>query len=193
LPNFKFFFHLFPPTINLSLLLKFYYNFRQNNEISFVNIKMVIIMTKSFFITMLVAILIGAVLGNFLFEQYKLESESVIKEVNSTYFLMEGSYSTKEQAKKTVTNIEPYLIVKEDSNYIVYLAITSSNDNLEKLKKMYKEKGINASIKKMSIENEEFLANLEQMDILLNKAKTNDEVNSINEVVLANYQEFVLE
>ena len=58
---------------------------------------------------------------------------------------------------------------------------------------MYKEKGINASIKKMSIENEEFLANLEQMDILLNKAKTNDEVNSINEVVLANYQEFVLE
>ena len=73
---------------------------------------MVIIMTKSFFITMLVAILIGAVLGNFLFEQYKLESESVIKEVNSTYFLMEGSYSTKEQAKKTVTNIEPYLIFK---------------------------------------------------------------------------------
>ena len=71
-------------------------------------------MTKSFFITMLVAILIGAVLGNFLFEQYKLESETVIKEVNSTYFLMEGSYSTEEQAKKAVSNIEPYLIVKED-------------------------------------------------------------------------------
>lgn len=182
-----------PPIINLSLFLKFYYNFRQNSEISFVNIKTVIIMTKSFFITMLVAILIGAVLGNFLFEQYKLESETVIKEVNSTYFLMEGSYSTEEQAKKAVSNIEPYLIVKEDANYIVYLAITSSNDNLEKLKKMYKEEDINASIKKMSIENEEFLATLEQMDVLLNKAKSNDEITSINEVVLANYQEFVLE
>ena len=66
---------------------------------------------------MLVAILIGAVLGNFLFEQYKLESETVIKEVNSTYFLMEGTYSTEEQAKKAVSNIEPYLIVKEDANY----------------------------------------------------------------------------
>ena len=109
---------------------------------------------------MLVAILIGAVLGNFLFEQYKLESETVIKEVNSTYFLMEGSYSTEEQAKKAVSNIDPYLIVKEDANYIVYLAITSSNDNLEKLKKMYKEEDINASIKKMSIENEEFLATI---------------------------------
>ena len=45
----------------------------------------------------------------------------------------------------------------------------------------------------MSIENEEFLATLEQMDILLNNAKTNDEITSITEVVLANYQEFVLE
>lgn len=152
-------------------------------------------MTKSFFITMLIAILIGAVLGNFLFEQYKLESESVIKEVNSTYFLMEGSYSTKEQANKVVSdnNIKTYLIVKEDANYIVYLAITSSNDNLEKLKKMYKEDGINTSIKKMSIDNKEFLAMLEQMDILLNKTSSNDEILAINEVVLANYQEFVLE
>ena len=153
-------------------------------------------MTKSFFITMLVAILIGAVLGNFLFEQYKLESESVIKEVNSTYFLVEGTYSTETQATKAVTsntNIDPYIIVKEDANYIVYLAITASNDNLEKLKKMYEEKNVNASIKKMSIENEEFLATLEQMDILLNNAKTNDEITSITEVVLANYQEFVLE
>ena len=150
-------------------------------------------MTKSFFITMLVAILIGSVLGNFLFEQYKLESESVIKEVNSTYFLMEGSYSAKEQAKKAVTDIKTYLIVKEDANYIVYLAITSSNDNLEKLKKMYKEDGINTSIKKMSIDNKEFLAMLEQMDILLNKTSSNDEILAINEVVLANYQEFVLE
>ena len=150
-------------------------------------------MTKSFFITMLVAILIGAVLGNFLFEQYKLESESVIKEVNSTYFLMEGAYSTEEQAKKAVSNIDPYLIVKEDANYIVYLAITKDNNNLDKLKKLYNDLGINCSIKKMSVENEEFLAMLEQMDILLNKTSSNDEILAINEVILANYQEFVLE
>ena len=152
-------------------------------------------MTKSFFITMIIAILIGAVLGNFLFEQYKLESESVIREVNSTYFLMEGSYSTEDQANKAVTdnNIKTYLIVKEDANYIVYLAITKDNDNLDKLKKLYNDLGINCSIKKMSASNEEFLAMLEQMDILLNKTSSNDEILAINEVVLANYQEFVLE
>lgn len=144
---------------------------------------------------MIIAILIGAVLGNFLFEQYKLESESVIREVNSTYFLMEGSYSTEDQANKAVTdnNIKTYLIVKEDANYIVYLAITKDNDNLDKLKKLYNDLGINCSIKKMSASNEEFLAMLEQMDILLNKTSSNDEILAINEVVLANYQEFVLE
>ena len=45
----------------------------------------------------------------------------------------------------------------------------------------------------MSVENEEFLAMLEQMDILLNKTSSNDEILAINEVILANYQEFVLE
>lgn len=150
-------------------------------------------MTKSFFITMLVAIFIGAVLGNVLFEQYKLESETVIKEVNSTYFLTEGSYSTKEQAEKATEDIEPNLIIKEDANYTVYLAITKDNKNLEKLKKLYEDLGINTTIKKMSIENQEFLATLEQMDLLLNKTSTNEEMLAINEVILANYQEFVLD
>ncbi len=154
---------------------------------------MVIIMTKSFFITMIVAIMLGAVLGNFLFEKYKLESESVVKEVNSTYFLMEGSYSTKEQADRSSGDISTKLIIKEDANYIVYLAITQNNDNLEKLQKLYEQLDINVTIKKMSIENEEFLATLEQMDLLLNKTSSNDEILAINEVVLANYQEFVLE
>lgn len=150
-------------------------------------------MTKSFFITMLVAIFIGTVLGNLLFEQYKLESETVIKEVNSTYFLTEGSYSTKEQAEKATEDIEPNLIIKEDANYTVYLAITKDNKNLEKLKKLYEDLGINTTIKKMSIENQEFLATLEQMDLLLNKTSTNEEMLAINEVILANYQEFVLD
>lgn len=150
-------------------------------------------MTKSFFITMLVAIFIGTVLGNLLFEQYKLESETVIKEVNSTYFLTEGSYSTKEQAEKATEDIEPNLVIKEDANYTVYLAITKDNKNLEKLKKLYEDLGINTTIKKMSIENQEFLATLEQMDLLLNKTSTNEEMLAINEVILANYQEFVLD
>lgn len=150
-------------------------------------------MTKSFFITMVVAIFLGAVLGNFLFEQYKLEDKSVVREVNSIYFIMEGSYGTLEQAKEATKDIEVKLITKEDANYVVYLAITKSNDNLEKLEKIYEDLKLNTTIKKMSIDNEEFLATLEQMDLLIDKTTSQDEILAVNEVVLANYQEFVLE
>ena len=150
-------------------------------------------MTKSFFITMIVAILLGSVLGNFLFEQYKLESSEVVKEVNSLYFIMEGAYSNLEQAEKSSEDIDVKLITKEDANYIVYLAITKDSNNLEKMEKLYKDLNINTTIKTMSVSNEQFLATLEQMDLLINNTKDNEEILSINEVVLANYQEFVLE
>ena len=150
-------------------------------------------MTKGFFITMVTAIFLGAILGNFLFEQYKLEDMNVVKEENSLYFIMEGSYSSEKQALKAVYSIDVKLIVKEDANYVVYLAITKSSDNLEKLEKIYKDLKINTTIKKMSVNNEEFLATLEQLDLLINKTTLQDEVLSINEVILANYQEFVLE
>ncbi len=142
---------------------------------------------------MVVAIFLGAVLGNFLFEQYKLEDKSVVREVNSIYFVMEGSYGTLEQAKEATKDIEVKLITKEDANYVVYLAITKSNDNLEKLEKIYEDLKLNTTIKKMSIDNEEFLATLEQMDLLIDKTTSQDEILAVNEVVLANYQEFVLE
>ena len=142
---------------------------------------------------MVVAIFLGAVLGNFLFEQYKLEDKSVVTEVNSIYFIMEGSYGTLEQAKEATKDIEVKLITKEDANYVVYLAITKSNDNLEKLEKIYEDLKLNTTIKKMSIDNEEFLATLEQMDLLIDKTTSQDEILAVNEVVLANYQEFVLE
>ena len=150
-------------------------------------------MTKSFFITMVVAIFLGAVLGNFLFEQYKLEDKSVVREVNRIYFIMEGSYGTLEQAKEATKDIEVKLITKEDANYVVYVAITKRNDNFEKLEKVYDDLKLNTTIKKMSIDNEEFLATLEQMDLLIDKTTSQDEILAVNEVVLANYQEFVLE
>ena len=142
---------------------------------------------------MIIAIFLGAVLGNFLFEQYKLEDKSVVREVNSIYFVMEGSYGTLEQAKEATKDIEVKLITKEDANYVVYLAITRNNDNLEKLEKIYNDLKINTTIKKMSIDDEEFLATLEQMDLLIDKTTSQDEILAVNDVVLANYQEFVLE
>ena len=55
------------------------------------------------------------------------------------------------------------------------------------------QKDFNTTIKTMSVSNKGFLATLEQMDLLINNTKDKEEILSINEVVLANYQEFILE
>ena len=150
-------------------------------------------MNKGFFITMVVAIISGAFLGNFLFERYKEEDKAVLKETNSLYFFIEGVYNNKSQAEKSSENVKVKLITKEDANYVTYLAITKDEANLEKLEKLFKKLKVNATIKKMSINNKEFLTILEQMDLLLKKTNQNEELLAVNEVVLSNYQDLVLE
>ena len=106
---------------------------------------------------------------------------------------MEGSYNSKEQAENATNDIEVKLITKEDNNYVVYLAITKDEENLDKFADVYHDLKINTTIKKMSVDNEEFLTSLEQMDLLLKKTTYQDEVLAINEVVLANYEQLILD
>ena len=142
---------------------------------------------------MVVAIISGAFLGNFLFERYKEEDKAVLKETNSLYFFIEGVYNNKSQAEKSSENVKVKLITKEDANYVTYLAITKDEANLEKLEKLFNKLKVNATIIKMSINNKEFLTILEQMDLLLKKTNQNEELLAVNEVVLSNYQDLVLE
>lgn len=44
----------------------------------------------------------------------------------------------------------------------------------------------------MSVLNNEFLVNLEQFDKLIESAKTNEEINTINMVILSSYEEMVI-
>ena len=46
--------------------------------------------------------------------------------------------------------------------------------------------------KEMSVLNNEFLVNLEQFDKLIESAKTNEEINTINMVILSSYEEMVI-
>lgn len=146
-------------------------------------------MTRKFLFTILVAIALGSLLGNFLFEKYKLEDEVVVKEVNSIHFIYEGVYNNKEQAIEASKNIENKLIVKEDVNYVVYLGITSDNNNLQKLEDIYNDLGITTNVKMMSISNDTFLATLEQLDILISNSEQENEILNVVETILANYEQ----
>ena len=60
-----------------------------------------------------------------------------------------------------------------------------------KLKKIYESKGYQLYLKNLKIASEEFYNNTVQFDMLINKTAKEDEILTIEEVVLANYDEII--
>ena len=57
---------------------------------------------------------------------------------------------------------------------------------------MYKEKGIDIYIKDRYLENDDFINQLKQYDVLLESSNNLEEVNSVLKTILATYDEIVL-
>lgn len=149
-------------------------------------------MQKKFIFSLFLAIILGSLLGHTLFEQFKEEDQEVFAQNDVIYFLEEGIYDNLERAEAATKDIDTKIIVKEDANYYVYLAITKNKSNLSRLKKIYKDMNLNINVKEMEIEDTSFLTSLEQMDGLVEKTTTKEELLTITKVVLANYEELVL-
>lgn len=108
------------------------------------------------------------------------------------YFLQLGVYSSKESMESDTVHVSNKLVMRKGNNYYVYIGISRKKENLEKISTIYHELGYNLYLFEEEIENEDFLANLEQFDVLLGGATTNDEIDSINSVILSSYEEMVL-
>lgn len=142
---------------------------------------------KKTFIYMTVAIIFGGICGKILYDKYE-DTSFVFNNEEMVYFLQEGVYSSLESLNRNTKDITK-VIIKEDDKYYAYVGISKSKDGIEKLKHIYKEKGYSTYQKEKVIDDESFLTNLTQYDILLDSAKTADDILTIQEVVLANYEE----
>lgn len=145
-------------------------------------------MKINFLISIVCALLLGYLCANFIFSEYK-DSQTVYGESGIIYFLQYGVYTNKEHEK---INASKYLEVKENDKYYIYIGMTTSLENAEKIKRTYKDKGIELYIKSDYVSNKEFVSELSQYDILLDNSKTEEEMNSVLSTVLSSYEEFVL-
>lgn len=136
---------------------------------------------------MTVAIILGGICGKILYDKYE-DTSFVFNNEEMVYFLQEGVYSSLESLNRNTKDINK-IIIKEDDKYYAYVGISKSKDGIEKLNHIYKDKGYSTYQKEKLIDDESFLTNLTQYDILLDSAKTADDILTIQEVVLANYEE----
>lgn len=147
-------------------------------------------MNKKFLVWIVIAVLSGLTLGNIFYKQY--EKEQNLDNVYNTYLLQLGVYNSKKEMQEHLNDLEDYMVIEQNDKFYVYLGISTKKTNAQKVQDAFLEKNIKVSIKKTAIDNVEFISNLEQFDILLDNASTNDDIMSINEVILSSYEEMVL-
>lgn len=144
---------------------------------------------KKIIIKGILLVAIGFFIGQFLFGE-KIELIKKLQKGDTYYFLEEGIYSNYNNIQNNI-NAYRKIIENKNNKYHVYIGITRDKKVLEKLKKIYKEDNINVSVKEINLYSQEFKNNVEQFDLLIKQTKDNSQILTIEEVVIANYQEII--
>lgn len=147
-------------------------------------------MKKTFLLSSFFLIL-GTVSGIILNTKYKDNIISTFNEGKIYYFLQEGVYSNEKIMLENTKDLETKLVNKENDKFYVYLGITRDEENAKKIKQIYNNKGYQLYIKEVSLSNEEFYNNVTQFDLLIKNTDKKEEILTIEEVVLANYEEII--
>ncbi len=139
---------------------------------------------------------LGIIMGYYLFHEYDatVKIKPVFQdEEKEVYFLQLGVYSTLETVQKNTNNFTSYIYTNEDGKYHVYVALTKSSKNVEKLKGYFKEKGYDIYVKEMVISSEEYLDKLTQYDQVLEKTTEKEAIENVVDKILTEYKEMVID
>ncbi|MDD2203625.1 MAG: hypothetical protein PHT75_04950 [Bacilli bacterium] len=147
---------------------------------------------KKILVPLISAIVIGLILGKYLFSQYEKKVDTVFQDDERIYVLQQGVYSTAENAGKYTSNLDYYIVHHDDKYYRVYVAITHNKNNVDILEEYYISKGNDIYVRELTTNNLEFLELLKQYDLLLQSSGDN-ELLQIEKQVLSKYEELILQ
>ena len=137
-------------------------------------------------------ILIGFFMGNFMFSQYKENTDPVALTGENLYFLQTGVYSNEEEMKNAMQNTSYYIYTKENNMYYSYIGITKNKKNLQKLQEFYKQAGYDIYVREIFVSDISFLTVLDQYDNLLAETTDTKVIKSIENQVLSKYEELII-
>lgn len=123
---------------------------------------------------------------------FLLERKILEKEQEETfYFLLEGIYQDKNLFEENTNNLRKKVLEYQNNKIYVYVAITKDIEIAKHLQGLYQKQNKTVEIESRQIKEEELKMNIEQFDILVKKAESEEEIYKIEEVVLANYEEIM--
>ena len=148
---------------------------------------------KKLLITCLFTAIISYSFGSYIFNSYKRGVENIISASTLTekvYMLLYGSYNSKEKVDKL--DIDNYILIEEDGFYKVYVGVSLSLENSNKIKEIYKVLGNSIYIREKSINNFEFIEYMMSYEKDFSDLST-EEVLSIEKNIINKYKELINE
>ena len=146
-------------------------------------------MKKNFVIPLVISIVLGFISAQIVYSTYRKNLENTDYNV---YLIQAGRYNNKDDLEKDFSLDDEYIILEEDGVYNVYVGMTTDLINANKIKNLYSNKNYDTYIKPTVVNNIEFVSNLEQYDILMSEVDDEENIISINDVILSSYEEMVL-
>ena len=142
-------------------------------------------MKANFIIPIISAVLLGYLCANYVIKESKVES---VNTSNTVYFLQISASNNEDNNE--FKDIKNKLTIKEDK-YYTYIGMTLDKDTALNIKKIYSDNNVDVYIKSKIINNNRFISELEQYDILLKNSKTKEEIDNILKTILSSYEEIL--
>lgn len=137
------------------------------------------------------SILVGFLFGKVIFNNYEDNTVNAFNEGEKLYFIEIGEYESETDVKK-IKNVDDFLTILENDTYKVYVGITKSKENSQKIKEFYSDTYNNISVREKYVDNETFIIQLKEYDKVLSIINKLDDLSSVQKIIFSNYEEMVL-
>ncbi len=143
---------------------------------------------KKTIITILIALTLGSLFGLYMFKDNEEKLEKVITFSDNVTLFQMGVFSNYENAKKLKEEKNGIIVVDKD-RYRVIKGILKSEETILKYTSYLDTFNETYYLKKINIDNEEFITYLKEMGILINKTEDVEVMNKLIEEILEKYKE----
>ena len=133
-------------------------------------------------------ILVGSLLGAFFLTDINTNVSAVFNKNMTLTAFQVGVYTNMENVSQISANLMSSAVIKEDEIYRVYVALLSDPELIVEMKKYLESTGVEVYLKKVSVNNSEFITNLENYERVLKETSNKDLYNSINKQILKEYE-----
>lgn len=149
-------------------------------------------MKKTTILYILGAILIGVFIGKYVYNGYQNETKEAFKDMNENIYLLQyGVYSSNDSMAENTKNLKDYFYYIENNKYHVIIGVTMDKDLKDKIKKANSIDN-NIYIKKVSINNDEFIESLKQYDNLIKNTEDKTTILTAEKQILSKYEELII-